>query len=182
MLKTMDSLVLIIDIKEKLMSALNHGIKEQILIKAPKLVQAAKILGVNTLVTEQYPKGLGSTIEEIKRELPENCIPTEKTDFCALMEPGYTEKIKSLGKKQVIICGIEAHICVYQTAVKLLEEGYEVFVLKDLCASRNKVEFECAMDLLSTLGAKITCLEIVLFEWLKTAKNPNFKEIQALIK
>lgn len=182
MLKTMDSLVLIIDIQEKLMNALNHGIKEQMLAKAPKLVQAAKILGVNILVTEQYPKGLGSTIEEIKRELPANVIPTEKTSFNALMEAGYTEKIRSLGKKQVIICGIESHICVYQTAAKLLEEGYEVFVLKDLSASRNKVEFECAMDLLEQLGAKITCLEIVLFEWLRTAKNPHFKEIQALIK
>lgn len=181
MLKTMDSLVLIIDIQEKLMAALNHGIKEQILTRAPKLVKAANILGVNTLVTEQYPKGLGRTIEEVKNELKEY-HPVEKTDFCALMEPGFSETIKSLGKKQVIICGIEAHICVYQTAVKLLEEGYEVFVLKDLCASRNKVEFECAMELLSTLGAKITCLEIVLFEWLKTAKNPHFKEIQELIK
>ena len=63
-----------------------------------------------------------------------------------------------------------------------MEEGYEVFILKDLCASRNKVEFECAMDLLSTMGAKITCLEIVLFEWLKTAKNPHFKEIQEMVK
>ncbi len=181
MLKTMDSLVLIIDIQEKLMGALNQGIKEQMLNKAPKLVKAAKLLGVNTLVTEQYPSGLGSTIEAIKSELSEY-HPLEKTDFCALMEPGYAETIKSLGKKQVIICGIEAHICVYQTAVKLLEEGYEVFVLRDLCASRNKVEFECAMDLLRSLGAKITCLEIVLFEWLKTAKNPNFKEIQGMIK
>lgn len=181
MLNTMDSLVLIIDIQEKLMAMLNQGIKEQMLNKAPKLVHAARILGINTLVTEQYPKGLGGTIEEIKRELNEY-HPMEKTAFNALMEPGYAETIKSLGKKQVIICGIEAHICVYQTAAKLLEEGYEVFVLKDLCASRNKVEFECAMDLLKSLGAKITCLEIVLFEWLKTAKNPCFKEIQGLIK
>ncbi len=181
MLKTMDSLVLIIDIQEKLMNALNHGIKEQLLTRAPKLVHAAKILDVNTIITEQYPHGLGTTIEEVKSELKEY-HPVEKTAFCALTEPGFSETIKSLGKKQVIICGIEAHICVYQTAVKLLEEGYEVFVLKDLCASRNKVEFECAMDLLSNLGAKITCLEIVLFEWLKTAKNPHFKEIQALIK
>lgn len=181
MLKTMDSLVLIIDIQEKLMGMLNHGIKEQILTRAPKLARAAKILGVNTIVTEQYPKGLGQTINEIQTELAQY-HPIEKTDFCALMEPGFLETIKSLGKKQVILCGIEAHICVYQTAVKLLEEGYEVFILKDLCASRNKVEFECAMDLLSNLGAKITCLEIVLFEWLKTAKNPHFKEIQAMIK
>lgn len=181
MLKTMDSLVLIIDIQEKLMGMLNHGIKEQILTRAPKLAHAAKILGVNTLVTEQYPKGLGQTINEIQTELAQY-RPIEKTDFCALMEPGVLETLKSLGKKQVILCGIEAHICVYQTAVRLLEEGYEVFILKDLCASRNKVEFECAMDLLSNLGAKITCLEIVLFEWLKTAKNPHFKEIQAMIK
>jgi len=181
MLRTMDSLVLIVDIQEKLMAALNQGIKEQMAKKAPKLARAARILGVNTLVTEQYPKGLGGTIESIKNEL-EEYHPLEKTAFCALMEEGYAERIKSLGKKQVILCGIEAHICVYQTAAKLLEEGYEVFIIKDLCASRNKVEFECAMDLLKSLGAKITCLEIVLFEWLKTAKNPNFKEIQALIK
>lgn len=182
MLNSMDSIVLVIDIQEKLIAALNQGIKEQMLKKAPKLVKAARLLDVHTVVTEQYPKGLGHTIKEVSCELPAYCMPVEKTCFCAVMEDGFLEKIKSLKKKQILLCGIEAHICVYQTAAKLLEEGFDVYIVKDLCASRNKVEFECAMDLLRQMGAKITCVEMVLFEWLKTAKNPCFKEIQAMIK
>ena len=115
MLNTMDSLVLIIDIQEKLMGMLNQGIKEQMLLKAPKLAKAANILGVNTLVTEQYPQGLGSTIDEIKNELKEY-HPMEKTGFSALLEPGYAETIKSLGKKQIIIKSIPPSLsCPYVT-------------------------------------------------------------------
>ena len=90
--------------------------------------------------------------------------------------------LKGYGKKQIVICGIESHICVLQSAVSLLREGYEVYVVRDICASRKKFEFECAMDYLKNEGVKVASLEIVLFEWLKGAKNPDFKEVQALIK
>ena len=106
----------------------------------------------------------------------------EKTAFSVLYEQPIADKIKHSHKKQVVICGIESHICVLQSAVSLLREGYEVYVVRDICASRKKFEFECAMDYLKNEGVKVASLEIVLFEWLKGAKNPDFKEVQALIK
>ncbi len=90
--------------------------------------------------------------------------------------------LEKANKKQVVILGIETHICVLQTAVDLIKNGFEVYIVKDACASRNKKEYKTGLELLKQYGAKITCTEIALFELLKTAKHPNFKDIQALIK
>lgn len=174
-----DSLVLIIDIQEKLVQALNKAI---IVEKAVKMASAAKILNIPVIVTEQYPKGLGATVEELKEALPEGTQYLEKTSFNALLEENIAEKIKNSGKKQIVIFGIETHICVHQTAAALLEKGYDVYVIKDACASRNKYEFKQGIEIMQANGAKISCVEIALFEWLKSAKHPNFKEVQALIK
>ncbi len=182
MLNTLDSLVLIIDIQDKLTRMLDENICRQIIENSQKLVSSAKALGIHTIVTEQYPQGLGQTIQEIKDILAQDYIPFEKTAFNALLENGFYGNLKNHNKKQIVICGIESHICVLQTAVALLKEGYEVYVVKDICASRKKSEFKCAMELLRQCGAKICSLEIILFGWLKGAKNPNFKQIQALIK
>ena len=92
------------------------------------------------------------------------------------------EKIAAYGKKQIVLFGIETHICVHQTAAALLEAGYEVYIIKDACASRNKYEFKQGIEIMQQNGAKISCVEIALFEWLKGAKHPKFKEVQALIK
>lgn len=174
-----DSLLLVIDVQEKLVNALE---KDLIVKKVSDLVHSAKLLSIPVVVTEQYPKGLGTTVSQVKSEFGEDTSVFEKTAFNALLEDGVLEKIKSYNKKQIVICGIETHICVHQTAAALLREGFEVYVVKDACASRNKYEFKQGIDAMQANGAKISCEEIVLFEWLQTAKNPHFKEIQALIK
>lgn len=174
-----NSLVIIIDIQERLVSALD---KDIVVSKAIKIASAAKSLGIPVLVTEQYPKGLGNTVPQLKEVLPANAEIVEKTSFNALLEDGMAEKIASYGKKQVVLFGIETHICVHQTAAALLEAGYEVYIIKDACASRSKYEFKQGIDIMYQNGAKISCVEIALFEWLKGAKNPKFKEVQALIK
>lgn len=174
-----NSLLLIIDIQERLVAALD---KDIVVSKAVKVASAAKALGIPALVTEQYPKGLGHTVPQLAEVLPEGTEIIEKTNFNALLEDGMAEKINSFGKKQIVIFGIETHICVHQTAAALLEAGYEVYVIKDACASRNKYEFKQGIDIMQANGAKISCVEIALFEWLKGAKNPKFKEVQALIK
>lgn len=179
MLSEKDSLVLIIDIQEKLVGALEKNIITE---KAVKVASAANVLNIPVVVTEQYPKGLGNTVKPLADVLPEETEIREKTYFNALLEEGMLDKIKSYGKKQIVIMGIEAHICVYQTALALKEEGFEVYVVKDACASRNKYEFKTGIEAMRDNGVKITCVEIVLFEWLKGAKHPNFKEIQSLIK
>lgn len=174
-----NSLVLIIDIQERLVGALD---KDIVVSKAVKMASAAKVLGIPVMITEQYPKGLGNTVPMLKEVLPEDTVVVEKTSFNALLEDGMAEKIASYGKKQIVIFGIETHICVHQTAAALIEAGYDVYVIKDACASRNKYEFKQGIDIMQQNGAKISCVEIALFEWLKGAKNPKFKEIQALIK
>ncbi len=174
-----NSLVLIIDIQERLVSVLN---KDVVVANAVKVASAAKLLNVPVLLTEQYPKGLGNTVQALREVLPENSEVVEKTYFNALLEEGMKDKIKSYGKKQIVIFGIETHICVYQTASALVEEGYDVYVIKDACASRNKYEFKQGIDAMVANGVKVSCVEIALFDWLKGAKNPKFKEVQALIK
>lgn len=175
MLEASNSLVLMIDVQERLVGALEKNV---IVEKSQKIIDGANILGIPVLATEQYPKGLGHTVIT----LADNTEVVEKTYFNALLEDGMLDKIKSYGKKQIILFGIETHICVYQTACALIEAGFEVYIIKDACASRNKYEFKQGIEAMRDNGAKISCVEMTLFEWLKGAKNPKFKEVQALIK
>lgn len=172
-------ILLIIDIQEKLVAALKD---KSIVTKAVKLVKAADILGIPVILSEQYPKGLGSTVNEISSVLPFNTKKYEKVAFSLLKENNFIEDLKLYNKKQIIVCGIEAHICVYQTAIELMNAEFEITVAKDVCASRNEYEFNIGMDLIKAAGAHISCLEIILFELLKTANHSKFKEIQSLIK
>lgn len=173
-----NSLLLIIDIQEKLVKALDKNI---IVTNSEKLVTAANLLEIPVVITQQYPKGLGETIPQIK-DNAQSAKYFDKAAFSACEDEGFLDIIKSYGKKQIVICGIETHICVHQTAAALIREGFEVFVAKDVCASRRKYEFKQGIEIMQQNGAKISCLEIILFEWLKTSKNPMFKQVQALIK
>ncbi len=179
MLDRKECLLLVIDVQEKLVSALD---KDTVVRRTETLVKAAKIIEIPTIVTEQYSKGLGSTVNPIKQNLDKNSPIIEKSAFSAVKEKGFMDVLKSFNKNQIVICGIETHVCVHQTASDLISEGFEVYVAKDACASRNKYEFKQGIDRMQENGAKISCVEIILFEWLKSSKNPYFKEIQALIK
>lgn len=170
-----DSLLLIIDVQEKLVNMLQSS---EVKDNAVKIAKACGILGIPTVITEQYPKGLGTTIQEIKDALP-NAEYVEKTTFSAFKED---ELKKLLSQKQVILFGIETHICVLQTAMDLLNEGYEVFVVQNACGSRDEANKNAALRRLIHAGAQIVTTEMVLFELLEGSKHPNFKEVQALIK
>ncbi len=179
MLDRKECLLLIIDVQEKLVKALD---KDVVVRKTATLAKAAKIMEIPAIVTQQYSKGLGLTVDAVKNNLAPSAEFFEKTAFSALKENGFIQKLKSYGKKQIVICGIETHVCVHQTAADLIAEGFDVYVAKDACASRNKYEFKQGIERMQENGAKISCVEIILFEWLRTAKTPNFKEIQSLIK
>lgn len=174
-----NSLLLVVDVQEKLVNALD---KDVIVKRVSNLAKTARLLSVPVVVTEQYPKGLGATVAKVSEELPSDTSVFEKYTFNALDADGVLEKIKSYNKKQIVLCGIETHICVHQTAAALLREGFEVYIAKDACASRNKYEFKQGIELMQTNGAKISCMEIVMFEWLQSAKNVCFKEVQSMIK
>ena len=170
-----NSVFLFIDIQEKLVQMLK---KDKITKKAYILSEMANILGIEKVFTEQYPKGLGATLDTISKK--ENDKVFEKTAFNALETEGVLDGLK--GKDNVFVCGIETHICVYQTVKALLKEGFNVYVIKDACASRETDEFKAGINLMEKAGATITTTEIVLFEMLKTSKHPQFKLVQALIK
>lgn len=179
MLDKNDSLLLIIDVQEKLVNALDKSI---VVTRTTTLTKAAKILEIPIVATQQYPKGLGLTVETVSQNFTPDTKIIDKTAFSAVKEEGFLNVLKSFNKKQIVVCGIETHVCVHQTVADLITEGFEVYVVKDACASRNKYEFKQGIERMQSNGAKITCLEIVLFEWLKDAKHPNFREIQSLIK
>ena len=172
-------LLLLVDIQEKLVAMLE---KNTVVKQSKILLHAANILGIPAIVTEQYPQGLGKTVDFVSEHIKDDTLVFEKTSFSALKDDGFLDKLKSYNKKQIIIGGIEAHICVHQTVADLLENGYEVYVVKDACASRKKDDFKSGIKLMEQNGAKISATEAVLFELVKTSKHPSFKEIQALIK
>ena len=175
-----DSLVLIIDVQEKLLNAVFN--KTSLEKRAEIIAGAAKILGIPVIVTEQYPKGLGATVEGLKNTLAEDTQYFEKTAFSALENQEVLDALKKSGKKQVVIFGIETHICVSQTTNALINEGFEVSVIRDACGSRSELEYSAGINRMKDNGAHILTTEIALFEWLKSAKHPNFKEVQMLIK
>lgn len=179
MLNTENTVFLMIDIQEKLVNMLKNSV--EIYNNNSVLAKSARIMGVPVVLTEQYPQGLGSTVMLVKDFVePENIY--EKTAFSAMRVEGVKSALEQLGRKKVVLTGIESHICVYQTARELLAEGYEVFVVKNACASRHKKDYRTALELMRDYGAKLTCVETVLFELLESSKNPHFKEVQLMIK
>ena len=170
--------VICIDIQEKLVNMLQNS--ETIEKNTSILMKTANILNLDTIITEQYPKGLGSTIETIKGIKDFTTI--EKTTFSVLKTPEFVEKFKSLKNKNILIFGIETHICVLQSVIDILESNYNVFLVSDCCASRDENNHNIALDVMKQKGAYIITLEIALFNLLKSSKHPNFKEIQKFIK
>ena len=175
-----DSLVLIIDIQDKLINAVfNRSVVEK---NSVILAKATQILGIPVIVTEQYPKGLGATIQNIKDGLSENAAFIEKTSFSALENSAIASAIDKSGRRQIVIFGIETHICVSQTVNALTSKGYDVTVISDACGSRAEVQHQAGIARMKENKAHIITTEIALFEWLKGARHAKFKDIQSLIK
>ncbi len=170
---------LVIDIQEKLFPVIAE--KENLLANCLKLIEGLQVLGIPAAFTQQYSKGLGDTLSEIK-----SCVNTfnfiEKNTFSCLDEPVYEEYLKKSGKTVVLICGIESHVCVLQTAVDLHEKGYQPVVISDCISSRNLVEKKIAMKRFSLEGIRISTVESILFELTRSAADLNFKSISKLIK
>lgn len=148
---------------------------------AAKLLQGAEILNVPALVSEQYPQGLGETVEDLQDLLPTGS-PIEKTCFSCMGEDDFTDKFDALNRDQVVIAGIEAHVCVLQTALALLDDGKEVFVVEDATASRTRENHRAGLERIRDAGGWVVTVEMVLFEWLGRAGTPEFKAVSQLVK
>jgi len=146
------------------------------------MVQGAKLLDLPILVTEQYPKGLGHTAAEIASVLPDGIEIVEKTSFSSCGVAPFRSELERRVTRQVLVCGIEAHICVNQTVHDLLSEGFQVHLLTDCVSSRNLADRKAATRKMQDSGAIFSTVEMALFELMRDAKHEQFKAIQKLIK
>jgi nicotinamidase-related amidase len=170
---------LVIDVQEKLFRVIDGGDRmlERILI----LLEGLKMLGIPVLLTEQYPKGLGKTVAPVGKVLG-NSRPVEKMVFSCCDEPEFQNRLKATSRKTVIICGIEAHVCVLQTVADLRQEGYLPVVIADGTGSRNPVDKQVALERMQAEGALISTMESILFELVRKAGTDLFRAISRLVK
>lgn len=182
LIRAAQSALVVIDMQERLVPAMQAPAR--CLANARRLITAAGTLDVPVLLTEQYPKGLGRTMPEIAKAAAAHpaARTVEKTHFSCMAEPDFAEAFRALGRSQAVLSGMEAHICVMQTAVALMEDGIEVFVVTDATSSRTLDSEKACLDRLQACGAGIVTTEMVIFEWLGRAGTPEFKALLPLIK
>lgn len=177
------SILIVIDLQQKLIPAINKG--DQVVENSGKLIEGARRLGVPVIVSEQYPKGLGPTVEKIATKLPNETKIFAKLTFSAARSEDFAREINSLrvdGRDQMVLCGTETHICVMQTAADLLAKDMLVYLVTDASGSRTEENQTAGAERLSHFGAQCVTSEMVLFEWLEVAGSNEFKEISKLIK
>lgn len=179
MLNEKDCCLIIVDVQGKL-ARLMHD-KETLFKNIRVLIQSAKILNIPILWCQQVPAALGPTVPEIS-ELLTGLEPVNKSCFSCCLSDEFNRKLNALGRKQILLCGIETHVCIYQTAVDLLANGFQVDVITDAVSSRTLDNKQIALNRIAALGAKLTSTEMALFEVLRTADHPQFKQIAKLVK
>ncbi len=174
-----DTVLLIIDVQEKLAAVMKE--QDKVVKNNLHVIELAKMIGMPVMVTEQYPKGLGTTVTEIREALP-FYRPIEKMTFDCCGQPSFLEELKEHNKSNVVLTGMETHICVLQTCIGLLRGGINVHVVEDAVCSRTKENWKNGIGFMREAGAVVTCTEIVLFQLLKVAGTEEFKKISKRIK
>ncbi|MBV9288523.1 MAG: isochorismatase family protein [Hyphomicrobiales bacterium] len=175
MMRAEGSTLLMVDFQTKLMPAIDEAAAS--LANARRLIEAAGLIGVPVLFTEQNPRGLGKIVAELQ---PDPRAILAKMTFSACGAPGFFERLAP--GRDVILGGWEAHVCVLQTALDLLEAGRRVFVVRDAVGSRRPDSKDAALERMRMNGAELVTTEMVAFEWLKSAERPRFRDAVALIK
>jgi nicotinamidase-related amidase len=170
--------LLVVDIQERLMPVIHNN--QMVFDNTNKLLRGAEILNIETIITEQYPKGLGNTCKEI--QLPETTNIFEKVCFSCMQSNHVNDQLKLTNIKDIIVCGVEAHICVLKTTLDALKEGYNVHVVADAVSSRTPENRALALERMRQSGAFITSTEMILFMLLNEAGTDEFKAISKLIK
>jgi nicotinamidase-related amidase len=173
------SLLLVIDLQEGYRGKLAN--EERTVTAAGRLLAAAGILGIPVIVSEQYPKGLGATRKELAPHVPPDAARFEKTSFSCLGSPALRDHLEGLGRSQIVVAGIETHVCVGQTVGELLALGYQPHLARDAISARFPLEDEAGFTKMVGSGAVPASSESLLFEWLRTASAPEFKAIHKLV-
>jgi len=176
------SQLVVIDIQERLGAAMPEKVLARVIRNVTLLMTAAHRLGIPVTVSEQYPKGLGPTDARIAAAIPPAARRIEKTCFSCADAEGFAPVIDDAGRRQVILAGMESHVCVLQTAMDLLAAGFHPFVVEDAVCSRKLENYENALQRLQAAGAVIATAESVVFEWLRDARHEHFKALSAMVR
>ena len=177
------SALVVIDMQERLMPVIAEG--EAVTRAAGVLIEASRQLEVPVVVTEQYPKGLGPTVDAIAGRLPNDATVIEKMTFSAARNHDFAFRLDGLmvaGRDHIVICGVESHVCVMQTAADLDARGYIVHIVADACGSRAPASKDAALARFRAMGVSCVTTEMALFEWLEVAGTPEFKAVSRLVK
>ncbi len=176
-----ESLLVVIDVQERLCQAMDQQVLGQLTANTAILLEAAQELQVPVAVTEQYTKGLGPSLPELQARLSGAGLH-EKMTFSCCGSPDFVEQLRAGGRRQIVITGMETHVCVLQTVLELLDAGYHVQVVRDAVMSRARRNWETALEEMRQAGAVITCTESVLFQWLRVAGTEPFKKLSKLVR
>ncbi len=181
MLEPEKAVLLVIDVQEKLCAAMNQDVLRQLTKNIGILLESANELAIPVVFTEQYVKGLGSTLPELKSRVPAaSCY--EKLTFSCCGNEAFVDQLEESGRTQVIVTGMETHVCVLQTVIELLAEGFDVHILKDAVMSRSSDNKQTAIEAMVLAGAVPTSTESVVFQLLKIAGTESFKKLSKLVK
>ena len=172
-----DTGLLVVDVQEKLIRAIADG--PRVVFNVRRLIDAAKILGLPVVATQQYPQGLGPTVPELAERLGE--VPSKLTFSCGGC-PGIFRDFERRGIGKLLLCGVEAHVSIQQTALDLLAAGWRVYVAVDAVGSCRETDCRTALGRMDSAGATLTTTEAALFEWCRTAGTPEFNEISRLVQ
>ena len=172
--------VAVVDIQEKFRPAV--PLFDTIAATSAVLIRAFKTLSIPIIATEQYPKGLGRTVEPVASALGQTIKPLEKKSFSCCGASGFMEQLERNTITTVCVCGIETHVCVYQTVLDLVEKGMNVVVVADACGSRKALDHTTAIRRMEACGAVVMTVEMILFDLLGSAENPAIKDVQRLVK
>ncbi len=174
------AVLVVIDVQEKLCRAMDETVLGKLTVNISILQEAARELGIPMVATEQYVKGLGETLCGLKEKLDAPAL--EKMTFSCCGETPFPERLKELGRKQVIVTGMETHVCVLQTVLELLDAGYCVHLVKDAVMSRRKENWQVGVKGAQAAGAVITSTEAALFQLLRVAGTEEFKKLSKLVR
>ena len=175
------AVLVVVDVQDVLMKNMNREVAEKVIRNIRTLLAFSKKMAIPVLITEQYPKGLGRTLREISMEL-ESIPPVEKLSFSCCGAEKFNEQLNQTGRKQVILTGIETHVCVLQTADDLIQAGREVHAVADAICSRRKLDWEIGLRWMEKKGAMISTTESIAFQLLKEAGTEEFRELSKLLK
>ena len=174
-----ESHLLVVDVQDRLVSAMEP--ERPFVAVCAKLLQAANALRIPAMASEQYPKGLGRTVAELAELVPP-ALRYEKMEFSCYANAAIRQALTGVNQPQVVLAGIEAHVCVLQTVLELLAQGHEVHVCWDAVSGRGEAYRQGALDRMVQAGATLTNHESVAFEWARDKNHPNFKAVSALLK